>query len=133
MEAPHRSEAGGSAGNAETTIPDPAPLADRINAYHHAAESHAGQVLANARAAGELLLEAKNTVLHGEWLPWLEVNFDGSQRTAHAYMRVARQWPQIEAAVNPQWTADLTLHEALQLARYGYGHKAHKKTDEGRA
>ena len=122
----------GGAGNTSPIVADPAPLAERINAYHHAAESHAGQVLANARAAGELLLEAKNTVRHGEWLPWLEVNFDGSQRTAHAYMRVARRWPVIEAAANSQSTADLTIHEALQLARYGYGHKTHNKTSERR-
>ena len=79
MEAPHRSEAGGSAGNAETTIPDPAPLADRINENHHAAESHARQALLYVRAAGELLLEVKPTIRHGEWLPWLKTNFDGSE------------------------------------------------------
>ena len=132
METPQFDNQGG-AGNASPIVADPAPLAERINAHHYAAVSHAGQVVANARAAGELLLEAKNTVLHGEWLPWIAANFAGSERTAHAYMRVARQWPQIEAAVNPQSTADLTLHEALQLARYGYGYKPHKKTTEGRA
>lgn len=108
-------------------------LADHINKHHHAAKKHARQAVLHARAAGELLLEAKNSVKHGEWLPWLETNFDGSQRTAHDYMRVARRWPQIEASVYSQRAANLTIREALRLARYGFGHKADHGMSEGRA
>ncbi len=47
---------------------------------------------------GEALAAAKEQVPHGEWLPWLEANFEGSERTAQAYATVA---------ANPQRAADL--------------------------
>ncbi len=94
------------------------PLATRINALHHEVETHKTQMLLKARAAGELLLEAKDTVLHGEWQDWLEANFEGSGRTARAYMRIARRWDVIQA--KRQSTATLSISEALQLVRYGY-------------
>jgi hypothetical protein len=59
----------------------------------------------HAIRAGELLIEAKAQVRHGEWLPWLEANFPFSERTARNYMRLAREservadLPTIRAAV----------------------------------
>lgn len=49
----------------------------RNNAFRHAAR------------AGELLREARGLV-EGEWLKWLEANFDWSQRTAYNYEELAR-------------------------------------------
>lgn len=45
--------------------------------------------LARAIDAGTKLTEAKGLLKHGEWLPWLEENFDLSQPTASTYMRLA--------------------------------------------
>ena len=59
--------------------------------------------------AGRLLIQAKDQVGHGGWLPWLKANTSVSERTAQAYMKVARDLP--KSAV----TADLTLDEALKL------------------
>jgi hypothetical protein len=42
--------------------------------------------------AGRLLIEAKEQIKHGEWLRWLEREFDLSDRTAQNYMRAARFW-----------------------------------------
>ena len=39
---------------------------------------------------GNLLVEAKEQVKHGEWLPWLKANFGLSIRSAQNYMAVAR-------------------------------------------
>ena len=117
----------GGAGGASSS------LADRINEHHHAAESHARQALSYARAAGELLLEAKTTVRHGEWLPWLEANFDGGVRTAQDYMRIASRWSMIEAFINTRHAAYLTIREALKIARYGYGYKPNNGIRKGRA
>lgn len=94
------------------------PLATRINALHHEVEQHKTQMFLKARCAGELLLEAKHTVLHGEWQDWLETNFEGSGRTARAYMRIARRWDVIQA--KRQSTANLSISEALKLVRYGH-------------
>ncbi len=44
------------------------------------------------RAAGEKLLEAKEQVPHGEWLKWLEQNFEQSRNRAALYMRLATKW-----------------------------------------
>ncbi len=40
---------------------------------------------------GELLNEAKALVPHGAWLPWLSEHFRGSERTAQAWMQLARE------------------------------------------
>ena len=101
-------------------------LADRINHHHTAAVKDAESALENARAAGKLLLEAKDTCKHGEWLLWIAANFVGSEKTAHNYMRVARRWPQIMATAKAQRVADLSLREALRLARYGYARKPYR-------
>ena len=46
--------------------------------------------IADVIAIGELLLEAQDQLEHGQWLPWLEVNFAASVRTAQNYMSAAR-------------------------------------------
>ena len=92
------------------TLPD---LAVQINDEHHQAEAALNTGLEHARHAGELLLQAKSLCQHGEWLPWLEANFDGSARTARAYILVADRWPQIEAKW--QHAANLSIRGALQL------------------
>jgi hypothetical protein len=42
------------------------------------------------RAAGQMLIEAKEQVPHGGWGRWLTKNFDMAQRTAQEYMAWAR-------------------------------------------
>jgi hypothetical protein len=89
-------------------------LARRINKAHAAATQAAHRALEHARRAGELLIQAKAHVPHGEWLPWLETNCpDVAERTAQAYMRVARRWPELEAKA--QRVADLPMRQALAL------------------
>ena len=81
-------------------------LAEKINAEHAIAEEHARTAVQHAIRCGELLTEAKTQVAHGQWLPWLEANFVGSDRTASAYMRLA---------ANRQHVADLSsVREALE-------------------
>jgi hypothetical protein len=90
-------------------------LATEINAAHSAALDAARSALENARRAGMLLVAAKEQLPHGEWLPWLALHCPTlPERTARAYMRVARCWPEIEAA-NRQRVADLPLRDALKL------------------
>jgi Protein of unknown function (DUF3102) len=47
------------------------------------------------RRAGEMLIEAKDQVSHGQWGRWLTKNFDLSIRTAQDYMRWAREHNQM--------------------------------------
>ena len=80
-------------------------LAARIREEHDAVSVALYDGLRHARAAGMLLIEAKKLVPHGEWLPWLKANCGTSERTAQAYMKVAK--------ANPQRVADLSFREAL--------------------
>ena len=43
----------------------------------------------HAIEAGALLLEAKEQLKHGQWLPWLKDHCTISERTAQLYMRTA--------------------------------------------
>ena len=70
-------------------------LAEQANYHHEQCTAAASNALEHALRAGELLLKAKGLVDHGEWLPWLEKNFQGSQRTAQVYMGVARDYPKL--------------------------------------
>lgn len=86
-------------------------LAVELRREVEAAEADFRSALEHAVRAGELLLEAKAQVGHGEWLPWLEANFPGSVRSAQGYMRLA------ENAEDAQRVAHLGIKGALkQLA-----------------
>jgi hypothetical protein len=88
-------------------------LAAQINAEHQACQAAITSGLQHAVAAGRLLLQAKARLTHGRWRPWLQEHFTGAERTAQAYMRVARGAPHL-AEGNPQRVADLSYREALR-------------------
>jgi len=85
-----------------------ADLATEICAEHEAARRSAGNALAHAMRAGELLLRAKAQLEHGAFGPWLEANVGFSDRTARGYMRLAG----LDEAKR-QRVADLSLRKAL--------------------
>ena len=66
-------------------------------------------------AAGDLLIEAKAQVKHGQWLPWLSDHVQISERTAQLYIRLAKNRAEIEKAKSAMHVADLTLNEAAAL------------------
>ncbi len=72
-------------------------LAGEINNHHRACEQAVGTALEHAIGAGELLAEVKSQLPHGAFGPWLKESFAGSDRTARAYMRVARHRGELEA------------------------------------
>ena len=92
------------------TLPE---LAEQINAEHRQCDQALQSGLEHAFKAGHLLIEAKKLCPHGTWLPWLEENFEGKDRTARAYMQVAQRWPEVEA--NRQHVANLSYREVLKL------------------
>jgi hypothetical protein len=89
-------------------------LARTINAEHKLFGQQLQSSVAHARRAGELLLQVKQQVGHGHWLPWLKTNLTFSERTAQDYIRVARRWDELIGS-NPQRVADLTYREAVKL------------------
>lgn len=79
-------------------------------------EDITGEILDAKRAGGEAILtigrcliEAKDMLSHGEWLPWLTEQVEFSPRTAQNFMRLAREWS------NTQTLADLGASKALAL------------------
>jgi Protein of unknown function (DUF3102) len=90
-----------------------ADLAARIRAEHEASAVAMKRGLEHAINAGRLLIEAKEQLKHGQWLPWLEEHCAMSERSAQLYMRLARHAPELEA--NPQRVADLSVRGAAEL------------------
>ena len=98
-------------------VPQLPDLVTQINAEHAQARSAFRKGLDHAVACGKLLIRAKNSLPHGQWLPWLEEHCpDISERLAQRYMRVARDMPRIDTT-NPTRVSDLSLHQALELLR----------------
>lgn len=91
-------------------------LAAQINKEHNASVKAASSTVEHARRAGELLIEAKDRVEHGQWLPWLKDNFPFTTVTAQNYMRIAREWPQIVAIANTKGV--LYLPGVAQVLRW---------------
>jgi nucleotide-binding universal stress UspA family protein len=87
-------------------------LAARIRAEHDAVGEALRNSVQHAIAAGELLIEAKNQIEHGQWLPWLRDHCGVSERSAQRYIRLARNKVQL---ANTTCVSDLSLNGALAL------------------
>ena len=79
-------------------------------------EAITGDILEAQRKGGEAvltigrcLIEAKDMLRHGEWLPWLAEKVGYSEKSAQNFMRLAREFS------NPQVIADLGATKALKL------------------
>jgi hypothetical protein len=86
-------------------------MAVAINEHHTQVLLHARSALESAKASGELLLQAKALLPHGQWLPWLEENCQVSPRQAQRYMLVADRW---EAIAKNDAASYLTIDEAIR-------------------
>jgi hypothetical protein len=95
-------------------------LAARIRAEHEATALSLKRGLEHSMTAGQLLIEAKALLKHGQWLPWLRDLCAISERTAQLYMRLAKNRDTIEKK-NPQPIADLTMNEAAALLALSVG------------
>ena len=91
------------------------PLAARINAAHDNACASVRAGLDYARQAGDALIEVKQRLTHGAFLPWVAEHTNLGARTAQGYMRLAREWPRLVASEDAQRVADLPLRAALAL------------------
>jgi hypothetical protein len=68
-----------------------------------------------AMDAGDLLIEAKDKLVHGQWGPWLEANCEMSARTARRYMLLASNRDTIEAKMATVANLNLTVRGAVKL------------------
>ena len=74
-------------------------------------------VLETAKAVGELLLQAKAQVPHGQWGATFKKHCTRfSERQAQRHMRIAENWPRLSKVLersNPPQTSYLTIDKAL--------------------
>jgi hypothetical protein len=92
-----------------------ADLAARIRAEHEACDAALKRGLQHAVAAGKMLIEAKEQLKHGQWLPWLRDQCGIPERSARRYMEIAPY-----AADQIGQLADLTAdaaHDAIQALK----------------
>ena len=80
---------------ADKASTDLSTLANKINHAHADTLTAARTTLEHARRVGDLLIEAKAAVPHGEWLPWMKENVTFSVATAGRYVKVAANWDQV--------------------------------------
>ena len=72
-------------------------LARTINDEHRQVVRSGEAMVEHSIRAGEALIQAHAQCARGEWLAWLEANFDGHPTMAVAYMRVAFYQEEIRA------------------------------------
>jgi hypothetical protein len=83
-------------------------LAREINTEHGHVETYKRNTIKHAIRCGELLLEMKQRVGHGNWLAWVEEHFEASERTARNYMEIAK------SAAVADLSDDTTMRSALR-------------------
>jgi len=86
--------------------------AARINAEHDAVVGAEHEALLHAIRAGQLLLDVKRRVPHGDFLPWIGANCHFTARTGQLYMALAR-----ELSSKCETVSHLGLRAALALVR----------------
>jgi hypothetical protein len=87
-------------------------LRERLKIEHAAVNGAMNESLIHAMAAGDILIEAKAQLKHGQWLPWLKMS-GVSERTAQRYVRLARCRADIEAKSDTM--SDLGVSGALAM------------------
>ena len=86
--------------------------AREINEEHKLAKQFADTAIDHAIRCGQLLVEVKETVPHGEWIPWVSSNCEFSERQSQRYMKAAKT----------TLASELTSDEKLLLGRDIWGH-----------
>jgi hypothetical protein len=85
-------------------------LAALIKAADLEVKQSAAKMAESAIAAGRHLLEAKEAIGHGGWLPWLREHVAMSERSARRYMQLAK------TRINSAIVADLGIVGAIARA-----------------
>jgi len=110
-----------------------ADLAARIKTEHEAAESCMRESLKHSINAGNLLLEAKAQLKHGQWLRWLRDHVEISTRTAQLYMQLAKAPELKDDSKYATPVAHLPVREVAALIAYPTKQLRHMRLVERRA
>jgi hypothetical protein len=81
-----------------------------LNAEHGRAIRSARTTIDHATRCGEMLIEAKARIQHGQWETWLEDHTQVSLRTSQRYMRLASNTTSVSLL-----DGDMGIAEALEM------------------
>lgn len=96
----------------EIVSSDLVTLAEEIRNEHQACLSTMRQGVEHALKVGELLVQARELVKHGEWEEWVRTNCNFTSRHAWNYMQIASRG----TAWKPEIISEMTLSNALLSA-----------------
>jgi len=88
-----------------------ASLAESIRSEHDACLLAAADAVSHAISAGRKLIEVKESLAHGEFMPWVRLNCPFSQNTASKYMRVANLTSRLNLNDHPPGS----INQALRM------------------
>jgi hypothetical protein len=88
-------------------------LTQRINEKYREVEEMHRSTVEGAIELGGMLIEKKESLAHGEWLPWVKQYFEGSDRHARRFMELYRDRDKLLAG-NRTRVSDLCVRGALQ-------------------
>jgi hypothetical protein len=90
-------------------------LAKVANEAHRDCKAAFQDSVKKAKTAGEALQKVRDSLDYGEWGRWLKTNCpDISERTAQAYMQVARNWTKVTSKT----AADAADSRAMSLRKF---------------
>jgi integrase len=108
--------------------PPPPELARIANAEHWLALRAGASMVEHAIKAGEALNAAKPQLPRGEWLRWLEANFEGSRQTADNYRKLAANCQRVSNLDEPSLRRALdAISEDRDSAGEGVGRRPRKR------
>jgi len=84
-------------------------LAEEIRSEHQACLQSLRKGMEHALKVGELLLQARKLVKHGDWTNWVETNCEFTPRMARNYMKLAGA----KSVLKPEIISEMTLRDAL--------------------
>ncbi len=95
-----------------------ANLAQRINDHDKARRACEVKGVMHGLRMGQLLIDAKKVVPHGQWLGWLEENTNVSPRMCQIYMKVSK-WDYGRKCFEHEYEtiSHLTINKAVKLIR----------------
>jgi len=94
--------------------------ADSINEAHRLAKASAETAVEHAIRCGQLLIERKSQIPHGDWQTWVAENCEFSERQSRRYVQAAKRTP----------ASDLSSDEKLALSREIWGHTKRREVPD---
>lgn len=83
------------------------------------------QTAQNIIEIGKRLIEAKQQLQHGEWLPWLRDKVQFTERSAQNFMRIAQEFSNTKTLADLPYTKLLTLLQVPEGDRDEFIQKSH--------